>query len=79
VNAHLVAFDPSSDAASVQGVLERVVAAGGELVVVADRGVIVRAPDAVAESLADEPPVAHVGGVALPDRTPIRIRRPPTE
>lgn len=79
MNAHLIAFDPSSDAAAVQTVLERIVAAGGELVVVADRGVLVRAPDAVVESLAAAPAVAHVGGVALPDRTPVRVRRPASE
>jgi hypothetical protein len=78
-DAHLVAFAASSDEASIRAVLDRVVAAGGELVVVAGAGVIVRAPQAVADAAATHPAVTHVGGVALPDREPVRIRRPAPE
>jgi hypothetical protein len=76
---HLLAFAPSSDEAAIRAVLDRVVAAGGELVVVAGAGVIVRAPQAVADAAADHPAVRHVGGVTLPDREPVRIRRPTPE
>jgi hypothetical protein len=78
-DTHLVAFAPSSDEAAIRAVLDRVVAAGGELVVVAGAGVIVRAPQAVADAAAAHPAVCHVGGVALPDREPVRIRRPTSE
>ncbi|AZH24730.1 hypothetical protein [Haloplanus aerogenes] len=76
---HLVAFDPSSDEATIQRVLGRVVAGGGELVFVAGGGVIVRAPEVVVEALGADPAVRHVGGVTLPDRAPARIRRPASE
>lgn len=76
---HLLALAPSSDEAAIRAVLDRVVAAGGELVVVAGAGVIVRAPQAVADAAADHPAVRHVGGVTLPDREPVRIRRPAPE
>jgi hypothetical protein len=76
---HLLAFDPSSDETAIRGVLDGVVAAGGELVVVAGAGVIVRAPEAVVDAAGDHPAVSHVGGVVLPDRDPVRIRRPVTE
>ena len=72
---HLLAFEPSSDEAVIRAVLDRVVAAGGELVVVAGVGVIVRAPQAVADAAATHPAVRHVGGLSLPDREPVRIRR----
>jgi len=78
-DTHLIAFAPSSDEAAIQRVLGRVVASGGELVLVAGGGVIVRAPEAVAEAVGDDPAVSHVGGVALPDRDPVRIRRPASE
>ncbi|MEF8856278.1 MAG: hypothetical protein V5A16_02515 [Haloplanus sp.] len=42
-------------------------------------GVIVRAPEAVAESLTDHPAVTHVGGVTVADREPVRIRRSASE
>ena len=76
---HLLAFDPSSDEAAIRVVLDRVVAAGGELVVVAGAGVVVRAPQAVADAAATHPEVIHVGAVSLPDREPVRIRRPASE
>jgi hypothetical protein len=76
---HLLAFDPSSDEAAIRRVLDGVVAAGGELVVVAGAGVIVRAPEAVVDAAADHPAVAHHGGVTLPDCEPTRIRRPAVE
>ncbi|WP_251341347.1 hypothetical protein [Haloplanus halophilus] len=75
-DTHLIAFAPSSDETAIQRVLGRVVGAGGELVVVAGGGVIVRAPEAVAAAVDDDPAVRHVGGVTLPDRAPVRIRRP---
>jgi len=78
-DTHLLTFDPSSDEVAIRRVLDRVVAAGGELVVVAGAGVIVRAPQAVADAVADHPAVSHVGGVTLPDREPVRIRRPASE
>ena len=78
-DTHLLAFEPSSDEAAIRAVLDRVVADGGELVVVAGAGVVVRAPQAVADSAAAHPAVRHVGGVSLPDREPVRIRRPPPE
>jgi hypothetical protein len=76
---HLIAFEPSSDEAAIQRVLGRVVAGGGELAVVAGSGVIVRASEAVASAVGDDPAVCHVGEVALPDRAPVRIRRPASE
>jgi len=76
---HLLAVAPASDEAAIRAVIDRVVAAGGELVVVAGAGVIVRAPQAVADVAADHPAVRHVGGVSLPDREPVRIRRPVPE
>lgn len=78
-DTHLLAFDPSSDEAAIRSVLDCVVAAGGELVVVAGAGVVVRAPQAAVDAVADHPAVTHVGGVALPDREPVRIRRPTSE
>lgn len=78
-DTHLLAFDPESDETAIRGVLDRIVAAGGELVVVAGGGVIVRAPEAVVDVVADHPAVAHVGGVTLPTREPVRIRRPAAE
>ena len=78
-DTHLLAFDPSSDEAAIRSVLERVAAAGGDVVVVAGAGVIVRAPQTVADAVADHPAVSHVGGVTLPDREPVRIRRPASE
>ncbi|MFB6107770.1 MAG: hypothetical protein ABEJ82_02870 [Haloplanus sp.] len=74
--AHLVAFDSTADADAVEAVLGRVVAAGGDVVLVAGGGAVVRVADAVAEAVADHPAVTHVGAVTLPDRTPTRIRRP---
>jgi len=71
-DTHLVAFEPSGDETAIRGVLDRVVAGGGELVVVAGRGVIVRAPGAVVEAVGADPAVSHVGGVTLP----VRTRRP---
>lgn len=75
----LVAFDPSSDETAIRAVLDRLVAGGGELILVAGAGVIVRAPDAVVAALETDPAVRHVGGVTLSDRTPVRIRRPASE
>ena len=57
-DTHLVAFEPSSDEAAIRAVLDRVVAAGGQLVVVAGAGVIVRAPQAVADSAPPHRPPA---------------------
>jgi hypothetical protein len=78
-DTHLLAFDPSSDEAAIRSALDRVTAGGGELVVAAGAGVVVRAPQAVADAVAIHPAVSHVGGVTLPDREPVRIRRPASE
>jgi heptaprenylglyceryl phosphate synthase len=78
-DTHLLAFDPSSDAAAIRSVLERVAAAGGDVVVVAGAGVVVRAPQAVVDAVATHPTVSHVGGVSLPEREPVRIRRSASE
>jgi hypothetical protein len=78
-STHLIAFDPSSDEAAIRDVLDGVVAAGGELVVVAGAGVVVGAPEPVVDAVADHPAVRHVGSVSLPDREPVRIRRAASE
>jgi hypothetical protein len=72
---YVVAFAESAEQTAVEAVLGRVVAAGGQLVVVAGSGVVVRVAESVAESLAAAPAVTHVGRVALPTREPVRIRR----
>lgn len=74
--AYVVAFDESADRAAVEAVLARIVQAGGNLVVVAGHGVVVRVADEVADSLSSHRAVAHVGEVTLPTREPVRIRRP---
>jgi hypothetical protein len=74
-DTHLVAFEQSSDETAIRGVLDRVVAGGGELAVVAGAGVIVRAPEVVVEAVGTDPAVIHVGGVTLP----VRTRRPAPE
>lgn len=73
--AYLVAFDPSSDQSAIEDVLTHVVGAGGELVLVAGGGIVVRVADDVARDVETHAAVTHVGGVSLPDRTPPRIRR----
>ena len=73
--AYVVAFDPSSDREAIEAVLSRIVGAGGELVLVAGAGVVVRVPEAVARCVEDHPAVSHVGGVTLPDRSPERLRQ----
>lgn len=73
---YVVAFETSADQSAVEAVLAHVVGAGGQLLVVAGSGVVVRVAESVAESLASTPAVEHVGRVTLPTREPVRIRRP---
>jgi hypothetical protein len=73
--AYVVAFDPSSDREAIEAVLSHLVDAGGELVLVAGAGVVVRVADAVARDVETHPAVTHVGGVTLPDRSPERVRQ----